>query len=139
MIDFNALPQVVAIVGTREWPEAKNKWIQMCIDKLNPRTLVVSGEARGVDTLVKTATLRRKQKQKDIWYKPMECTDGEWELFGRVAGHQRNEDIVLFLRKHKGHMIIFTFQEHIDAEKGGSFNDVEWCEMYGVPYTLITI
>lgn len=140
LIDFRSLPNVVAIVGSREWPPAKKNWIEKCVQKLKPRTLVVSGEApEGVDKWARDFTLERESNTKDVWFKGMACTKGEWELFGRSAGIQRNEDIVLFLKKHAGHMLIFALQDDIDAEKGGSFNDIEWCTLHNVPFTLITV
>lgn len=137
MINFNVLPNVVAIVGSRDWPEDKRNWIYRCVDKIKPRTLIVSGGARGVDQWVEEQARYRESVTKDAWFKPMYCTTGEWELFGRSAGHERNEDIVLFLKKHQGHMIIFALEEAIEAKKGGSFNNTEWCGIHNVPYTLI--
>jgi hypothetical protein len=137
MIDFENLPKVVSITGSRKW--TKDSWIKVAVTKLKPNTIVVSGGAIGVDALARTFALNRQQRTNDCFYKEFAVEDFEWDAFGIRAGHERNEDIARYLSKHKGHALIFTFQSDIDAEKGGSFNMWECCQTLNVPSTLILV
>lgn len=133
MIDFKSLPNVVAIVGSRAWPESKEHWIVKAVNSLTSKTIVVSGGALGVDFFAKRATLARR----DIHYKEFAVEHFEWDLFGNLAGHMRNEQIVQYLKKHDGHMLIFALREAWDKKKGGSYNDSVLCTKYEVPWTVI--
>lgn len=131
LIDFEKLPKVVAIVGSRSFP--KPAWVHAAVLRLKPKTIVVSGGAQGVDTYAKNATDVRT----DLHYKGFNVEGFEWEILGRGAGHYRNEIIIRYLKRYGGHMLIFATESEFEAEKGGAFNDYELCESYEVPYTLI--
>lgn len=132
-MDFNALPKVVAIVGSRRFPH--KHWIDKCVDSLNPGTIVVSGGARGVDSWVE----ERAKQRKDIYFKGFNVENFEWSILGKVAGFARNYAMLTWVRWHDGCAIIFALKTDIDAKKGGSYDDIRVCEKLGIPYTLYAV
>lgn len=136
-LDFAQLPRVVAVVGSRRWPNEKAHWIRTFIYSLNTPTVVVSGGALGVDTLAEQYA--RERKNAGIFYKGFHVEPFEWDLLGKGAGHARNEHIIRYLHRWSGMCFIFAFQKDIDAKKGGSYNDIELCERLNVPYQTFLI
>jgi hypothetical protein len=134
--DFENHPTFIAIVGSREWPEVKLHWIKKFVNRLKPQTVVVSGEARGVDLYAKVSTNARKNDQQDIYYKPYPVEDFEWELIGKRAGHVRNEILVLYMKLVKGHVVIFALEDVHGNLTSGSANVIMNCVKYHVPYTV---
>lgn len=134
-MDFEALPTVVAIVGSRDWPKSKKHWIDKAVASLKPGTIVVSGGARGVDTWAEEAT----DKRKDLHFKPFRVEAFEWTVLGKSVGFVRNEVLVSWVRRYKGIVLIFALQKDIDAKEGGSYNVKTLCEGFGIPYKLYTV
>lgn len=74
----------VAIVGSRDWPD-----LQMVIDYVNQLpngTKVISGGARGVDTVAVDAAKARGLETLVFL--------ASWDTHGKSAGYRRNVDIV---------------------------------------------
>lgn len=78
----------VAIVGSRNWKDANviREYIQAIKDKEN--TEIVSGGARGVDTIAEVYA-----KEFGIVTK---IFPAEWDTYGKAAGFKRNTDIVAY-------------------------------------------
>lgn len=137
-IDFEKLPNVVAIVGSRSW--AYRDWIDKFVGKLKPHTIIVSGGARGVDTFAREAVLRTyRYPLKQLYYKGFDVEDFEWELLGKAAGHARNEHVVRYCKRWGGIVIIFAVLNKDGEVEGGSNNVQELCEKFEVPYHLFTV
>ena len=137
MFDFEALPQVVAIVGSREF--TRLPWVQAFVERLKPNTIVVSGGARGVDTTAEISTLKRKREKNDICFKPFPVEDFEWELLGKGVGHLRNELLVRWVKFFNGTVIIFAVLDSQGKLQGGSKNVKEWCEKLSVDNVVFSI
>lgn len=133
-VNFNELPTVVAVVGSREF--TRLDWVTRFVSSLKDGTIVVSGGARGVDTAAKEEALRQRKR---LHYKEFAVENFEWKLIGKHAGHDRNGDIVRYVERNNGVVVIFAVKKGIDAKKGGSYDDVAWCERLGVPYYLYTV
>ncbi len=80
---------IVAIVGSQVWQN--DKAVIDYVLALPPNTTVVSGGARGVDTLADLAVEMRWRDFRDI---EIERFLPEWERYGKSAGYRRNADIV---------------------------------------------
>lgn len=81
----------VAIVGSRDWKDA-----QVVIDyiwALEDWTTVISGGARGVDSLVQGACNDRIARLGEPNF-DFECYPALWDVYGKSAGYRRNADIV---------------------------------------------
>lgn len=74
----------VAVVGSRNYPRMHE--VKRFIDMMDPETVVISGGARGVDTLAVMAANERGLKTV-VFY-------AEWEKYGRGAGLIRNRKLV---------------------------------------------
>ncbi len=130
--DFDTAPRVIAVVGSRDFP--KLGWVHEFVRRTKPNTIIVSGGARGVDAAAKEAadTLGRL-------YKPYHVEDFEWELGNDVALF-RNECVVRYCAKYKGHVVIFALvDERTGVMTGGSNNVVQHCLTHRVPYTIYKV
>jgi len=74
----------VAIVGSRSWTDLAA--VQHVIETLEPDDVVISGGARGVDTMAVEAARARGLA--------VEVYPADWDRFGRSAGFRRNATIV---------------------------------------------
>lgn len=81
----------IAIVGSRDFTNYTviRKFILDYLDNLSNVTEIVSGGARGVDSLA-----RQFAEEFDIPIKEF-CAD--WEAYGKSAGMRRNQEIVDYL------------------------------------------
>jgi predicted Rossmann fold nucleotide-binding protein DprA/Smf involved in DNA uptake len=84
------MPRVVAIVGSREFPEDKidkaKALVRGLVASLPIDTVIVSGGARGVDTWAVEAAKARGLPEPQIFYP-------DWQKHGRQAGFVRNGKI----------------------------------------------
>lgn len=134
MINFNELPDVVGIVGSRDFPPDRISWVKTFVNKLNAGTIVVSGGARGVDTAAERAAKARK----DLYFKPYYVEDFEWKLKGKGVGHFRNSQLINFVHYHKGIIVIFYTVDEKGVMTPGSTNVVKTCLKLNVPYILVS-
>ena len=76
-----------AIVGSRNWPDdGAVERLVAWMAKNYPGLTIVSGGARGVDTMAERAAWKYKL--------PILSFPANWEKYGRRAGFVRNKDIV---------------------------------------------
>lgn len=134
MIDFTSFPDVVAVVGSREFPERKLTWVTQFVNKLMPETIVVSGGARGVDRVAEKAARSRD----DLYFQPYYVPDFLWEKKGKGVGHFRNQQLVEFVHKYGGIVVIFYCLDEKGVMTPGSTNVVKQCLKLTVPYLLIS-
>ena len=80
---------------------------------------VISGGARGVDTLAEKYAEEKKYEFK--------CFPANWGQFGRAAGPIRNEKMVKYIKKHGGVCIVFW-----DGKSTGSKGDIDLCHKFHV-------
>lgn len=66
--------QVVAIVGSREWPELHR--VRQLVEQLSPTAVVISGGADGVD--VAGEDFARQAGHPVVTFDPAGATKGEW-------------------------------------------------------------
>ena len=106
-INFNDLPDVVAIVGSRSFAKADrsvNKAAETLVDsfvsKLRKGTVVVSGEAIGVDRYAKNAAFKH-----GLNYQPFE-PDVNVPIPNRFF--DRNTELVEWVEVNKGVIVAFT-------------------------------
>lgn len=74
----------LAIVGSRNYPQMH--LVSAFVRRLRPTTAVVSGGARGVDTVAEK-TARDRGLEVIVFL-------ADWDRLGRSAGMKRNKDIV---------------------------------------------
>lgn len=129
-INFENLPNVVGIVGSRDFKN--KKWVEHTVRSLNNETIVVSGGARGVDMFAREETIHTNH----LYYKPFHVEDFEWNLLGKAVGHVRNYLLIQYVHWFNG--IILLFVVEIEGKlTPGSTNVKETCERLGCPYIMI--
>jgi predicted Rossmann fold nucleotide-binding protein DprA/Smf involved in DNA uptake len=74
----------VAIIGSRNY--AKLHLVQKMVEVLPPGCILISGGARGVDTIAEKAARSRGLT--------VQVFPAEWRKYGRGAGIRRNRDII---------------------------------------------
>ena len=92
-INFALLPLTVGIVGSRDFPDLK--WVEKFVYELQPRTVVVSGGARGVDKAAEDAA-RDSGLPEPETYLP----DSQYPIPARFF--MRNTDIVKHVQRERG-------------------------------------
>ena len=80
---------------------------------------VISGGARGVDTLAEKYAGEKKYKFK--------CFPANWGQFGSAAGPIRNKKMVRYIKKYGGVCLVFW-----DGKSTGSKGDIELCKSFRV-------
>lgn len=126
---FDTLPNVVAIVGSRSFPHLH--WIDVFVERLRSETIVVSGGARGVDTVAAT----RAQKC-GLRTKIFEIESWEWERYGRRAGMIRNAVLLAYVRELGGHVVAFSHDDALGNIVGGTKHVVNLAAKWNVPVTV---
>ena len=79
----------VCIVGSRDFPQMKQ--VEEYVNSLPEGTTVVSGGARGVDTVAEEAASKRGLQ--------VEVFKADWERYGKIAGMIRNRTMLSTLTK----------------------------------------
>lgn len=108
----------VAIVGSRDF----NALHKVCayVQTLEPDTLVISGNARGVDETAQRAALARAL--------PVLILPADWERYGKAAGFIRNEQIVKMADK----VVAFW-----NGKSRGTAHDTDLARKYGKELEII--
>lgn len=132
-INFDQLPKVIAIVGSRFF--TRLDWVDTFVNRLPKGTIVVSGGAQGVDTQAKETA-----KKRGLRYKPFHIEGWEWEMLGKAVAAIRNEAIVRFVKRFRGRVFIFAMTVNGELEeKSGSLMVKELCEQLHVPFTIFGV
>lgn len=101
------LPPIVGIIGSREFRSVN--FIEEFVTSLTERTIVVSGGARGVDTIAEIAA-----KKAHLPFKKFSIEPFEWEISTNkfFPADIRNELLVQYIQRSLGHKekgTIFAF------------------------------
>lgn len=117
----------VALVGSREWPLIDV--IRQVVKSLDPHDIVVSGGARGADTMAKNLAEKRGLKT-DI-YIP------DWDKYHvpgkkNPAGFIRNKEIV----NNSDRVVAFVLVDENGEGTGGTMNTVSLARKAGKPVTI---
>lgn len=107
----------IAIVGSRNYPDLNA--VMAYVNSLPKDTIVVSGGAKGVDSVAEY-TARMRGLQVEI-YKP------DWDKYGKSAGFRRNADIV----NAADHLTAFWYNM-----SKGTANSIELADKRGIPTTI---
>lgn len=78
---------VIVIVGSRDYPRLD--LVLQFVDALPPETIVVSGAARGVDTVA-----ARRARERGLYVQELPVHSASWTSHGRAAGPIRNRLMV---------------------------------------------
>ncbi len=112
---------ILAVVGSRTF--SNYKLLDETLSRFHqttPITKIVSGGARGADSLATTWA-----NENNI---PVTVYLAEWRKYGRSAGMIRNRLIISDCE----HCIAFW-----DGVSRGTRNDIDLCQRLNVPYTII--
>lgn len=113
--------RIVAIIGSRKFPESKRALIDDFVNALPPDTLVVSGGALGVDSWAAEAAKARGLKEPLVFLP-------EWTLYGKRAGFLRNQKIV----DASNEIMCFW-----DGQSKGSMDTVRRARQKKIPVTIL--
>lgn len=108
----------IAIVGSRDYQHLER--VRSFVRTLPPNTVVVSGGARGVDTVA-------EETAKEVGLKTA-ILRPDWGRFGKVAGFMRNESIVL----NSDRVVAFW-----DGKSKGTRNTISLAQKSGKTLTII--
>jgi hypothetical protein len=111
----------LAIIGSRTFNNYELLYDYL-EEHLNTTTMVVSGAARGADSMGE-----RWAKENGI--KTL-ISPAEWDKYGKRAGYIRNEDII----KNCDFCIAFW-----DGVSKGTMHSVSLCKKYNKPVTVIRV
>lgn len=112
----------LAVIGSRTFNDYPR--LKMSLDVYNtlyPITLIVSGGARGTDSLAE-----RYAEEKGI---PMQIFPAQWNKYGRSAGYKRNRDIIMACDK------VYAFW---DMKSTGTGNSIELAKKLGKPVSIVS-
>lgn len=108
----------IAIVGSRNFSDLTK--VRDYVNTLPPDTIVISGGAKGVDTVAETTA--KAKGLTTIVYLP------EWKKYGRSAGIKRNEDII-----HNAEAVIAFW----DGNSPGTRNSINQAKENNKKVTII--
>lgn len=108
----------VAIVGSRDWPFADQ--IRNAVASLEPTDVLVSGAARGTDTIAENAALQRGLQTI--------IHPADWDTHGKSAGYIRNKYIV----RDADRVIAFQYKR-----SKGTQHTIDIAKKKGIPVKLI--
>lgn len=109
----------IAVVGSREFSEPER--VRAFIASLPPHTIIVSGMARGVDTIAREAAIERGLNIIDV--------PAQWQAHGRGAGFRRNGIIV----EISDEVVAFW-----DGESKGTAHTLSLCRREGKKLRVFT-
>ncbi len=109
----------IAIVGSRDYPDLQAVWDY--VESLPLDTVIVSGGARGVDSIAEDCAFARGM---DTLIFP-----AEWDKYGKSAGFRRNERIVAECDR----LVAFW-----DGTSRGTQHSIELARKAGKLVTVIT-
>lgn len=112
----------VAIVGSRKFDDAEKVYGKICENIPRNCTEIVSGGAKGVDTLA-----QRYAEEHGVF---MKVFLPEYEKFGKAATLIRNTEIV----KYSDYIFVF-----IHDDSSGSVDTAKKCLELGKPFSVIYI
>lgn len=115
----------VGIVGSRNYPTLDD--VRRYVKALPDGTTVVSGGAKGVDSVAARAAGRRDLPV--IEFRPNIARYGSPAAF-----HERNRAIVRFLKLNGGRLIAFSATPEITP---GTASTLRYAEQFGVPAEVI--
>ncbi len=107
----------IAIVGSRDFPDLD--LVRDFVDSLPPGTVVISGAARGVDTVAATAALVRGLLVEEY--------PADWKAHGRAAGYLRNRTLVVMADR------VVAFH---DGSSRGTQHTMDIAKEMGKPVTV---
>jgi len=110
----------VAIVGSREF--ARMERVNECVALLPSDSVVISGNARGVDRAAEEAARQRGLKVISL--------PAQWDKYGKSAGYRRNADIV----KLADRVIAFW-----DGISKGTLHTINLAKQKGIPVEIVRI
>lgn len=114
------MSKTVLICGDRYWKDIKT--IEKLISSLHPDTRVISGGARGADTIAEN--LRKEYGLEG------EVFDAKWDRYGRAAGPIRNEKMI---DEHPD--LVVAFHDNISKSKG-TIDTLRKARRRGIPYQI---
>ena len=111
----------LAVVGSREFPDLDLVWTFVeKVARARPDTIIVSGGARGVDTVAAAAARMSGLKVEEL--RP------DWNAHGILAGFERNSRIV----ESCDRMVAFW-----DGVSGGTRDSIEKAAALGKKYQVV--
>ena len=118
--DKNTNIMIVGSRGFSNYDYVEQKVDQYIKDnRIEEPITIISGGARGVDTLAEKYADEKKYKFK--------CFPANWGQFGSAAGPIRNKKMVRYIEKHGGVCLVFW-----DGKSTGSKEDIELCGKFHV-------
>lgn len=118
--DFNR----IIVAGSRTFNNYNclNDKLNYFLKNLHPNVLIISGTARGADSLgEKFAKLNSYNLIK---------MPALWNIFGKYAGHMRNIEMA----KYATHAVLFW-----DYKSRGTYDMIEICKTMSIPHKIIDI
>lgn len=123
---------MVGIMGSRELgrnsPRAVDIVKEVCS---NCSGIILSGGARGVDTLAKEFA-----GVFGLPFKEMPVEEFEWQALGKRSGHVRNRMMGVYLQEHGGCAIILP---KVGAPNKGTGNMISVCKRMNVPHKVFWV
>lgn len=117
-IDFTKIPETVGIVGSRSFADHPKgdmvlyKMVKRFMKQLNPKTIIVSGGARGIDSYAEDVA-KNTFKMKTMIYSPQPKSDSRRDVV--TAIHERNTQIVRHLDDARGVLVAFNDEDRCDG------------------------
>lgn len=108
----------IAIVGSRDYPDMGQ--VRDFVLSLSPDTVVVSGGARGVDTVAERAA-------NEIGLETV-IFHADWDTYGKSAGYIRNKELV----RYADEVVAFW-----DGQSKGTRHTVTLAEHVGKPLIIV--
>lgn len=138
-INFDEVPSVVAIIGSRKFPVRRLHQIEEFVNELKPQTLVVSGGAVGVDKTAEVAALKRWDEGRGDFPKP-DIKLPDPKLPSPQRYYARNTVIVKRVLHGVGHEMgmIFAFLL-VDNQTHGTDNALSTARALNIPYLIFRI
>lgn len=123
---------IVVVCGSRKWPNqaAACDLVYKLVAALPDGTIVVEGEAEGVDRWARSAAVER-----GLWVAEMPVRPAHWRRFGRQAGHRRNHAMLSFLTPGTDDHVIAVQHD----ESSGTQGTIDEARRRGIPVEVRTL